>query len=61
MLISEVIKMLESDMVKYGDIAGYVDMDYGQREVAIDADPLCLSPEYNRATGNMPERIVIVI
>ena len=61
MLISEVIKMLEAEKVKHGDIAVYVDMDYGEREVDLDINssmPGTL-PEYNRATANMPERIVI--
>lgn len=59
MLISEVIKMLEDEKAKHGDIAVYVDLDYGQRPVEIDSDILCLSPEYQPATANMPDRIVI--
>ena len=59
MLISEIIKMLETEKEKHGDISVYVDMDYGQRPVEIDIDPLCLSPEYQPATAEMPQRIVI--
>lgn len=59
MIISEVIKMLEEEKEKHGDIHVYVDMDYGQRPVDKDDDPLCICPEYQEETENMPERIVI--
>ena len=59
MTISEVISMLEKAKTKYGDIAVYIEGDYGQREIEEEDDPLCRCPEYEEATSNMPERIVI--
>ena len=59
MIISEVIKMLEEEKAKHGDIAVYVDMDYGQRTVERDDEPLCPCPQYQAESENNPERIVI--
>ena len=59
MIISEVVRMLEEAKAKYGDIDVYVDLDYGQRPVEKDDDPLCKSPEFEEATPLLPKRIVI--
>ena len=59
MKITKVIEMLEQEKEKHGDIEVFVDLDYGQREVKKDDDPLCLSPLYEKAVNGMPERIVI--
>lgn len=59
MRISELIEILEEAESVYGDIEVYVDQDYGQRPVEKDEDPLCLVPQYEEETENMPERIVI--
>lgn len=59
MIISEVIRMLEEAKEKHGDIEVYVDMDYGQRAIQKDNDPICRCPEHEDATVNMPERLVI--
>lgn len=50
MIISEVIRMLEEAKSKYGDIAVFVDLDYGQRSIERDDDPLCPTPEHQAAT-----------
>ena len=59
MKISEVVKMLEEAKDKHGDVEVYVDIDYGQRVVERDDDPLCICPSYEEATANLPERLVI--
>ena len=59
MKITELIQMMEKAKAEHGDLDVYVDMDYGQREIVADDDPLCRCPEHEDATSNMPERIVI--
>jgi hypothetical protein len=59
MIISDVIAMLEKAISQHGDIEVYVDLDYGQRVVEADSDPLCECPSYEPAAGPLPERIVI--
>lgn len=59
MIISEVIEMLGEAMRKYGDVAVYVDVDYGIRPVERDDPPCCPSPEYYPADKIQEARIVI--
>lgn len=59
MLISELITTLQQASEKWGDIAVYVDMDYGERRVDTDDNPGCLSPAHEIAVGLLPERLVL--
>ncbi len=59
MIVSEAIKMLEKAKEEYGDLPVFIDMDYGQRVLEEDTDPLCKVPNYEKEASNLPARIVI--
>jgi len=59
MKISELIILLKKASEEYGDIEVYADTNYGQRIIEEDTDPLCATPIYEKATNNMPERLVL--
>jgi len=59
MIISDTIKMLEEAKQQHGDLDVWVDCDYSQRQLQKDDDPLCKCPVFEKATTNMPDRLVI--
>jgi len=61
MIISQVIEMLEKAKKEYGDLPVYIDIDYGQRLLEEDNDPLCKCPSFEEGTvsGTLPDRIIL--